>query len=72
MRGRPFDRRTVLWTMAFGFVSVVAVIVLAAALVFPGALALLFPSFFLWILLFVWVVRRLHRGSWEPRGREGT
>lgn len=60
-----FDRRAVLLALVFAFAALAGLLVWMALLGdVPGALALLFPSFFLWLLVFVWIARRaLPRGG---------
>ncbi len=59
-----FDRRAVLASSVFGILAVAAFLVWISLLGdVPGAIALLFPAFFLWLLLFAWVARRT-----MPRG----
>lgn len=54
-----FDRRAVLVGLVIGIVGLAAILGWISILGgIPGAIVLVFPSFFLWLLIFVWVARR--------------
>ena len=54
-----FDRRTVLAGLVFGIVAIAGFLAWMSLLGgVPGAIALIFPSLFLWFLVFAWIARR--------------
>ena len=60
-----FDRRAVLVVLVFAIVALAAILTWMSFLGgIPGAITLIFPSFFLWLLVFAWVARKtLPRGG---------